>query len=214
MRPNAFKRLSQSAMTRFIKPTADSSTVPEPIRMANSSALLSAEGPFCINFSRGRSSSAHCLMFSFAVSIALFIEILLESRKLILTAHTPLPPCTEESRTVACQLDKRSPHRLYADFQTAVGHRGIRANLQGEQQQGQQGYPRQGMEHSRMLHQARHLHGIDVTVGHLKNPDRTYPSYKCGQQQAACPHGKHHRQQMHQLQRFGIFLIQIDTCNP
>ena len=45
--------------TRFIKSTALSFVEPEPISMANNSALLSASEPSAIIFSRGRSSSAH-----------------------------------------------------------------------------------------------------------------------------------------------------------
>src|SRR5574344_106916 len=48
--------------------TADSEVFPEPIRIAINSALLKAASPCLSIFSRGRSSSAHCLMDSFSYS--------------------------------------------------------------------------------------------------------------------------------------------------
>ena len=63
--PSVFRLLLQSFSTCLISSTAVSFVEPEPMRMASSSALLSACAPFCISFSRGRSSSAHWVMLSF-----------------------------------------------------------------------------------------------------------------------------------------------------
>ena len=62
--PRRCRLLPASASTRCIRATALSSVLPEPIRMASSSASVRASAPFCIIFSRGRSSSAHWLMLS------------------------------------------------------------------------------------------------------------------------------------------------------
>jgi hypothetical protein len=51
-------------MTLFINSTADSFGVPEPMSIANNSALVSAPAPFAIIFSRGLSSSAHWLILN------------------------------------------------------------------------------------------------------------------------------------------------------
>ena len=61
--PSAFKLSSQLCMTRCIRATAFSSLVPEPMRMARSSAVDNAPGPFASNFSRGRSSKLKSVMF-------------------------------------------------------------------------------------------------------------------------------------------------------
>ena len=58
--PRRLRSLPQAASMRCISVTAVSSVLPEPMRIASSSASLKASAPFCIIFSRGRSSAAHC----------------------------------------------------------------------------------------------------------------------------------------------------------
>ena len=62
--PSAFRLLSQSLSILFIRSTALSSVLPEPMRMASNSAFVSDSAPIAASFSRGRSSSAHWFMLS------------------------------------------------------------------------------------------------------------------------------------------------------
>ena len=65
--PKVFRLLLQSARICLISVTASSFVDPEPTSMANNSASVSADGPSRMSFSRGRSSSAHWLMFSLSM---------------------------------------------------------------------------------------------------------------------------------------------------
>src|SRR5690606_6235313 len=73
---NSFKLELTACKILLHKSTADSSRVPEPMRIANSSASDKAACPLSIIFSRGLSSSAHCLIENY-FSAKSFIAFLL-----------------------------------------------------------------------------------------------------------------------------------------
>ena len=67
--PSVLRLLLQSPSTCFIRSTAVWCALPEPIKMASSSALDSHSAPSRSKRSRGRSSSAQSLMFSLPLLI-------------------------------------------------------------------------------------------------------------------------------------------------
>lgn len=67
--PNSLRLLLAEANTFFAKSTADSFFVPLPMMIASNSVSVSAEQPFWSIFSRGRSSSAQCLMVFFMLRL-------------------------------------------------------------------------------------------------------------------------------------------------
>ena len=125
--PRVLRLLLQSLSSRFISSTAVSRVLPEPMRMASSSALERASAPSDMSFSRGRSSSAHWLMFSFSmVGVCLsLVEVLFESRKLVLLPDDALPAGFEEAGSVAGELHEGGGHGQQADAEAAVGSRGV-----------------------------------------------------------------------------------------
>lgn len=60
--------------------------------------------------------------------VSLFIEILLESRKLVLLSDTALPPRLYESEAISHKLDKGGGHTEDANLQTLVAHGGVDQN--------------------------------------------------------------------------------------
>lgn len=63
--PSFLRLLLQSARTRCMSCTAVSSTLPDPMSIASSSASVSAEGPLLISRSLGRWSCDSWFMLSF-----------------------------------------------------------------------------------------------------------------------------------------------------
>ena len=115
----------------------------------------------------------------------LFVERFLERCELRLAAHAAFPPSLDESEAVAHELHVGGGDALHADLQTAVEASRVDADeerVEGERHERQ---PRQsGAE--REQHEAEREHGEHA-------------------------HGEHHRQHVHQLQRLGVFLVEIDA---
>ena len=134
------RSLPQVASTRCISVTAVSSVLPEPMRMASSSASLKASVPFCIIFSRGRSSSAHWLIFSFSIPNLPFpdlsslsapaghsslIKVFSESLEFIFAEYATAPPGSQESRSVSDELYKGGGNGVASDAEAAIPNGGI-----------------------------------------------------------------------------------------
>lgn len=127
--PSVLRLLSQLLRIRFISSTALSSLEPEPIRMGT---VLHLTMHWDLNFRAFREAgllkptSLWIVFRSYLLILksfrwnSLFVEGLVISAEFALAQDASLPPCRQESATIAHQLGKCCSDTQYANLQTLI----------------------------------------------------------------------------------------------